>query len=532
MAISLQAEQKNIHKLFSENKLQYKIPPYQRPYSWGVDQCEELFQDLERVFSTNKEDGYFLGNLVLALDVKEREIHEVIDGQQRIITLTLLLKALLTFDSSNANLKNCLWQVDSRSRNIEFPRVTSLIAENNDDTSLQSVINKELPIEQTSKNKLYENINYFYDQLSILDENNEVEKFSDFLLYNVSLLPILTEDTDMDKAREKALVIFETINNRGISLTDSDIFKAKLYSIALNKNNESEFIEKWQELDEDCKKIGIKIDDVFRIYMHVIRGEQGVRGFETSLRDFYTNSRHSPIGEKSLDSILEDLFEVYNSISFFEEVVKNTAINNELSKWFQLINIYTNQYPRIALIVYLFKTKQEVDEQLISIAKNLVKFAYYTGSTSRIKHDIYPIIVSLMHNKEYKFKSENYSVEDFNFIGTMRKPYVLLSYYLEKDTQAIYPYYIDRILLLRDREYLSSSWEGGVLEEVIETLGNYCVSDIQRKNQMLPTRLNTLDKTKVKNLQVLVKQLPSWQPSDHQNRNNESVQRIVEFIRN
>lgn len=75
MAINLQAEQKNVHKLFSENKLKYKIPPYQRHYSWGIDQCEELFQDLERVFSTNKEDGYFLGNLVLALDAAHKRNH-------------------------------------------------------------------------------------------------------------------------------------------------------------------------------------------------------------------------------------------------------------------------------------------------------------------------------------------------------------------------------------------------------------------------------------------------------------------------
>lgn len=532
MAINLQAEQKNVHKLFSENKLKYKIPPYQRPYSWGIDQCEELFQDLERVFSTNKEDGYFLGNLVLALDAAQRETHEVIDGQQRIITLTLLLKALLTYDTNNANLKSCLWQVDSRTSEVEFPRVVSLVVENDDDANLKSVINEDLPIVEINKNNLYENINYFHEQLKVLDESNEVEKFADFVLYNVSLLPILTEDSNIDKAREKALVIFETINNRGMSLTDSDIFKAKLYSIALNKSSEKDFIRKWQELDEGCKSIDIKIDDIFRVYMHVIRGEQGIRGFETSLREFYTSSNYSPIGKKSLDNIIEDLFCVFDSISFFKEIVKNTEINNELTKWFQLVDIYTNQYPYIALVVYLFKTKQVIDEQLISTAKNLVKFAYYTGSTSRIKHSIYPIIVNLMNGKEYKFKDETYSEEKFNFVGTMRKPYTLLSYYLKEEAQAIYPFYIDRILLLRDREHLSSNWEDGVLEDAIETLGNYCVSDIQRKNQILPTRLKTLSKTKLNSLNELVKQLPNWQPSDYQKRNADSVQRIADFIRN
>ena len=506
MAINLQAEQKNIYKLFSDNKLQYKIPPYQRPYSWGVDQCEELFQDLLRVYEVNKKDGYFLGNLVLALEAGNREVHEVIDGQQRIMTLTLLLKALLSYDSKNTNLKHCLWQVDSRTGDVEFPRITSLVSENKDDTSLENILEEELPIRETNKDKLYENINYFYEQLKTLAEKNEIEKFSDFLLYEVTLLPILTEDTNIDMAREKALVIFETINNRGISLTDSDIFKAKLYSIALNKNKEKEFIDKWQELDENCKSIGIKIDDIFRVYMHVIRGQQGVKGFETSLREFYTTSSYSPIKSERLNYILDDLFEVYYSISFFKTTVRKTEQNNELSKWFQLIDIYTNQYPYIALIVYLFKTKQNINDDLISISKNLVKFAYYTGSTSRIKHDVYPIIIELMHGKKYSFKNEKYSQDDFSFVGTMRKPYALLSHYLEDDSRAIFPYYIDRILLLKDRDQLSiNNWGDDDLEEVLETIGNYCVSDIQRKNQTLQKRLQSLEKTKINSLKTLIK---------------------------
>lgn len=533
MAISLQAEQKNIYKLFSDNQLRYKIPPYQRPYSWGIEQCEELLQDLERVYNTNKEDGYFLGNLVLALDSSNRTEHEIIDGQQRIITLTLLLKALLAYDTENKNLKNCLWQINSRTDDIEFPRVLSLVSENNDDTNLRDILNIELPIKFTDScnSKLYNNLQYFYEQLKRFDDNNDIEKFSDFLLYNISLLPILTEDSDLDKAREKALVIFETINDRGISLSDSDIFKAKLYSIALNKNCEESFIEKWQELDENCKNIGIKIDDIFRAYTHVVRGENGIKGFETSLREFYTSSSYSPIKKKTIEQILEDLFKIYDSISFFKEVVKNVDINNKLSKWFQLIDIYTNQYPYMALVVYLFKTQQRDDDDLLDIAKNLVKFAYTIGSTSRIKHDIYPIIISIMHGDKFSFNEPSYSSESFIFVGTMRKPYVLLSFYLEERSKAIYPYYIDRVLLLRDKERLNETWNKDFLDEAIETLGNYCVSDIQRKNQILPTRLQALKKTKISGLKEFLETVSDWNYQEYEQRNERSIQRIVDFIR-
>lgn len=58
MALSLTAEQKSILKIFNE-KNKYIIPPYQRPYSWGIDECIDLFEDLKQQFFDSKEEGYF-----------------------------------------------------------------------------------------------------------------------------------------------------------------------------------------------------------------------------------------------------------------------------------------------------------------------------------------------------------------------------------------------------------------------------------------------------------------------------------------
>ena len=89
MAIQLNAEQKYISKIFGDKTI-YKIPPYQRAYSWGKDECEELFDDLVNAFLNNTDEGYFLGNIILSTSVKDE--FEVIDGQQRLTTITMLLK--------------------------------------------------------------------------------------------------------------------------------------------------------------------------------------------------------------------------------------------------------------------------------------------------------------------------------------------------------------------------------------------------------------------------------------------------------
>ena len=88
MRVQLTAEQKNILNLLSAKSI-YTIPPYQRPYSWGEDECEALFVDLENAYdhykhleSNDKKDYcYFLGNIILS--TSNRDEYEVIDGQQR-----------------------------------------------------------------------------------------------------------------------------------------------------------------------------------------------------------------------------------------------------------------------------------------------------------------------------------------------------------------------------------------------------------------------------------------------------------------
>lgn len=79
-------------KIFS-SEFDYVIPPYQRPYAWTRDQAGELFDDLYDFFEKEREDSYFLGSIVLIKD-EGKPLAEVIDGQQRLTTLTILLAAL------------------------------------------------------------------------------------------------------------------------------------------------------------------------------------------------------------------------------------------------------------------------------------------------------------------------------------------------------------------------------------------------------------------------------------------------------
>jgi len=72
-----------------------------------------------------------------------------------------------------------------------------------------------------------------------------------------------------------------------MNLEDADIFKAKLYKKSKEINEEKIFIESWKNFKNDCENLGLEIDDIFRYYSHIIRGNEGITSSEISLREFF-----------------------------------------------------------------------------------------------------------------------------------------------------------------------------------------------------------------------------------------------------
>jgi len=122
----LNIDQKNISSLFQDKKSDFLIPDYQRPYAWGIEECAALWEDLYAFAfpdgnpdNFNDSDEYFLGSIVTFKNDKQKL--EIIDGQQRLTTMMLLLRAFFNRlqhmkddDSSELqrNIRKCIWQAD------------------------------------------------------------------------------------------------------------------------------------------------------------------------------------------------------------------------------------------------------------------------------------------------------------------------------------------------------------------------------------------------------------------------------------
>ncbi|MCF6245219.1 MAG: DUF262 domain-containing protein [Sulfurovum sp.] len=489
MALTLTAEQKSIYNIFSGD-IKYLIPPYQRAYSWSEEQCSEFFEDIKESFLSDENDGYFIGNIVIAKSSEINNTVEVIDGQQRLITLTLFIKVLSELDPKNRALNDAMWITDRRDIDKKEQRVQTKVFEDKDSKFLKEVL--AISLEEVCSTKGHNNFNknicFFYKELKKTIKENEdfkIEDFSNYLLDKVSLLPIESTDSSQDKAREKALKIFETINNRGKPLSDSDIFKANLYSMALNDGEHDTFIQRWEKLDYECESIALKGFDilrVFKIYSYMIRGKEKIDSSEIGLRSFFTKKEYSPFSKKKpYSEIMDDLFKIVKSIQFYEKIIVSTVENNELSKYFQLIDIYTNNYPKDLLIVFLVKNNNSISLSL-DFSKRLVKYCYYKGSTAKIKYTIYNWTVKVMNNEWSLFSPAKDGLRHYTYFGKLYKGFGLLSTYLQEDIEAVYPYHIKRLRDVTTYKYEDYSIYDKIGHTVVQDTSGLIMEDYDFNN--------------------------------------------------
>lgn len=520
MALYLSAEQKNLKSLFS-NDDRYIIPSYQRHYSWTMEECKQLYDDVLEAFESNT-DSYFLGNIVLAEGEKD-DRPEVVDGQQRLITLWLYLKSLCILQPNNNRLKRMI-QVESyeeESTSDYLSKISSDVFEVKDQMQIDEVLRKsvndyEAVYDQYSEKN--ENSNYKsctkqvvcngYAIYALLKDYlmkisiDKQKSFVDYFISKVYVLPIVLKDDDLDVARSNALMVFETINDRGMDLQDADIFKAKLYQMSLTIGKGDEFIKKWKEINSRCEDLNIKIDDLFRYYYHIIRGREGIIVAEKRLREFFQKDNKSPFKKGDYGYVLSSLLDTLDAIEYYRNKLNEPS---RLAAWIQILDAYTNQNPVYAFVVYIYYHKTASDEELISFLKKILRYCYYRGSTMSVKFEIYNIIYKVASGQDI----DNYLVKNvdewmWNNPGRLRKGLTLLAFYLSSPKQtAIDNYRVDKIIKTVDLKSLSNDWNHQDLEDEVNSLGNSIVLDMPQRSTPILQRYKSYSNSKIEEVRNL-----------------------------
>lgn len=539
MALKLSAEQKSIERIFGTG-MKYLIPNYQRPYSWDIANCSELWEDLFSFYESGSyQDGYFLGNIVLAKS-PETDYFEVVDGQQRLITLTLLIKALSLFDKENNSLENIMWIRDRRSDNKE-QRLQSAVFEDKDNTYLLECLKIGSFNEIDKKrSRFHSSLDFFCGEIE-KKFNNKANAFADFVLDFVFLLPIQSDDLQQDSARDNALTIFETINNRGLDLSDADIFKAQIYMASANISKQDDFIIRWNNIVERVDAISYKVDDVFRIYMHAIRGINSDTDSEIGLRQFFAsgNKYNKALKKQDSEKILNDIEKITYCLEYYYRLVKSDYIGNdemELVKWFQIINEYSNNYPKLATYVYLFHygaldgtnftLPTEQSQSLIIQSKNIVKYVYWMGATSSVKFKIYEVIKNIFDGELFQYKIDKIDEARLHYFGKIKKGFMLLYVYMNTNQKPLTGYQFDTIAKKNTQNMQNAD---------LDSMGNYLIVDNQSyyyRNSSFSHRKEFFKKSDIYDLNLLADNLESWCYDRYLGRHKEVTDTLIGFFKN
>ena len=145
---NIKAQEKSLDSIFSGNYV-FSVPSYQRPYSWTKDNAAELFDDLFDAYQnkTSEGDSYFLGSLVLKKDPYKPN-SDIIDGQQRLTTLTILLAILR--DQLSSSIEFNVFSKDLHSRIFKSDQISAakdlylLTLRNKDEGFFVSILKKKV----------------------------------------------------------------------------------------------------------------------------------------------------------------------------------------------------------------------------------------------------------------------------------------------------------------------------------------------------------------------------------------------------
>lgn len=389
----------------------FTIPEYQRAYSWGINNCDKMWQDIISYTEIGAKDSYFFGTIIINCSDNK---YDLIDGQQRTTTFILLLKALLIKinesilnavddDDSKGLLKalkkrrdtitSMLYKIDSddvsdtpdtkddekiynnkgavqiinHSNNEQYPNELTTILQSVNYDSAESKVEKIRYKQKDNKyTNYFRNFKFFYSKVSDLqtDGLNSIAKtITDFCEV------IVIKSWNFDQA----INMFNSLNSDGLPLFDSDIIHAQLYAKAKKLNKENDFSNKWRNLlnsVNEIESLGISnLDQILMQHMYYLRafrkeiiGPTGAINVTTpGVRKYYTSTKNK---------VLEDPIELCNSLINLVEIWKKVSSYTATKVLFKF-----NENSKLFLASFLYRFKKESvsNEAILPLIEDLLR---------------------------------------------------------------------------------------------------------------------------------------------------------------
>lgn len=315
---SISAEKLTIKEIFCDDFL-FTIPNYQRPYSWEEEHCIQLLDDVS-TFAFRDEDfddlpPYFLGSAVIIKRANLRNA-QIVDGQQRLTTLTILLSCLRYSIDDRGNkdtISDFIYQKENRlkgtsatfrlkTRNRDQEFFKTLVQ---DEAGLQTYLNdpERLTFKNDAQTQMFANAKALVDEFKRRKYTQEqLEHLATYLIQKCVIVVVASTDEEM------AFRIFNVLNDRGKDLTISDILKSEILEKIKEKDLDA-YTDKW----EDCEtKLGIdNFKDFFSHLRAIFAKKKAERSVLTEIREYVKPTDNA---REFIDNILLPFTNAYDNI--------------------------------------------------------------------------------------------------------------------------------------------------------------------------------------------------------------------------
>ncbi|HAS79947.1 MAG TPA: DUF262 domain-containing protein, partial [Fusobacteriaceae bacterium] len=379
-------ESKTIEELFGDKSSYYKMPVYQRPYTWEEEHVDDLWTDIYTAFENNQDDSdldknYFLGSVILTPN--DDGIFNIIDGQQRMTTLIILFCVLRDRLKEEKNIDFKEIEIEDIEESIikrKKIRVT-LNTHMKNQVEFQENILKQVkyPKKFTKKdameNKYMNTAIIFKKKIDeLMDSNFPIGNFLDYLFKNVRIITITCSSQNF------AIKLFQTLNARGMDLSPADLIKSHLMG-NLDIDQHDLFLQNWIAIEEIAKRLDENIGDILNYYQYYLLGKNLKKSMYDILVDKFKNQDPITIVH-NLKTFADSYEEVMNEkkISIYSlmylrhqvywKIILTTAKYLEYDNYDELITLIRNHYYKYWIAGYTSQKIKIMSFTLITMVKN------------------------------------------------------------------------------------------------------------------------------------------------------------------
>ncbi|GAA7081919.1 DUF262 and DUF1524 domain-containing protein [Helicobacter pylori] len=274
----MKADTATLLRFFEENQNnQFVIPIYQRLYSWKKEQCEQLWDDIIKIGGNDKMNGHFIGSILYVLDGNTPSSPLlIIDGQQRLTTITLLLIALRNHSSDEVKRK----EIESYliNSNKDGDKKFRLILSESDKDTLLSLIDKNKRKPSEPSLKIVENFKLFEEW--IRKNTNKLETIFK------GLKKLMIVWIALEKGKDDPQLIFESMNSKGMELAQTDLIRNYIVMETEVKKQEDFYNQYWRAMEEDFKQNETLFNQFVRHYLTIKTKIPNIKKVYVTFKDY------------------------------------------------------------------------------------------------------------------------------------------------------------------------------------------------------------------------------------------------------